>query len=327
MRSDFVLLGLLVLVPSCTPSGSPRDSASTTASAAVTTALPAPSAVAPGRSRLADLAPVHPAAKRGACPLTIEPGVGIGGVELGYTMRDLEALGLPIAQEDRSTVVTVGAMKASLLQGKVVDVWIDDVRRVDDCIALGGKAIGRSAPYEAFRERVSKCVAEAPREGGSFERCEGGGLFLGRGMGTFLQIRVRPKGDDLTLDNLAVALEDDGSSVALDPKVRARLLETCLDRRELAGYWHADKPGRGTLKIVKTDLVPGTPSFKMFGSPVEWVERGAKGESYVEVRGFSATRSKLTLSLAYPIDGVVAVATFRPAGTDWTLEQLSVSER
>ncbi len=327
MRSDFVLLGLSVLACSCTPSGAPRDTASTASSAAATTPLPALPSAAPGRSRLADLKPVHPAAKRATCPLTIEPGVGIGGVELGYTMRDLEALGLPIQRQEGSSVVTVGAMKASLLQDKVIDVWIDDVRSVDDCITLGGKAIGRGAPYEAYRDRASKCVAEVPREGGSFERCEGGGLFLGRGMGTFLQIRVRPKGDDLTLDNLAIALQDDGSAVALDAKVRAKLLETCLDRRELAPYWHADRAGRGTLKIVKTDLVPGDPSFKMFGAPVEWVDRGAKGESYVEVRALSATRSKLTLSLAYPLEGVVAVATFRPAGSDWTLDQVSVSER
>ncbi|NOU29922.1 MAG: hypothetical protein HOO96_18615 [Polyangiaceae bacterium] len=239
MRSNVVLFGLLVLAPSCTPSGAPRDTASTASSSASS----APAAPSSGKSRLAELRPVHPAAKRAICPLTIEPGVGIGGIEIGYTMRDLEALGLPIDQEPRSAVVTVGVVKASLLQGKVVDVWIDDVRQVDDCISMGGKAIGRTAPYDEFHARASKCVAEAPREGGSFERCEGGGLFLGRGMGTFLQIRVRPKGDDLTLDNLAVALEDDGSPLALEPKVRAKLLETCLDRRELAGYWHADKPG------------------------------------------------------------------------------------
>jgi hypothetical protein len=330
MRPFPTLLSLLLAA--CTPSG--------TAPKTNSTAAPPPSALAPTIpttttqaapqeyvSRLTKLTPSHVAAKRATCPLAIEPGVGIGGVELGYTLADLETLGLPIKREAGSTVVSVGAMKASLLQGKVISVWVDDVRLVDDCVSVNGKAIGRAATYDAFRALAGGCAAEAPRDGGSFERCENGGLFLGRGMGTFLQIRVHPRGDDLTLDNLESVLSDDGREVAIDAKVRARLLETILDRRELSGYWHTDRPGRGTLKIVKTDLVPGAPQFKMFGEPVQWIEKGRAGENYLEVQAFSATSSKLTVVLRYPIEGVVVRASFQGrAGTDWSVDKVAVQE-
>lgn len=335
-------LPFVCLLIACTPQGRASDPVKSAPSDAathgpMTAALPSslPSAHGPalgGQSRLSRLRPVHAAAKRALCPLSIEPGVSIGGVELGYTMEDLIKLGLGVKAEPESTVVRVGATKAALLDGKVVDVWIDDVREVRDCITIAGKSIARAAPYETYRAAFTGCVPEAARTGGSFERCEEGGVFLGSGMGSFLQVRIRPRDPELTMENFDVVMRDNGQALELTDAVRAKVLETVLDARELSKYWHVDKPGRDVLRIVKTPLVPESPSFRMFGSPVQWVDAKPASLPYVEVTELAATSSKLTMMITFPAEGIHARAVFRPMGSkvphsEWRVERVSVQER
>ncbi len=90
---------------------------------------------------------------------------------------------------------------------------------------------------------------------------------------------------------------------------------------ELAPYWHADQPGRVPVRLVVNPASSDRPVFAMFGQPVVWIERAAAtaGTAFVEVQ-FVLVDGLLELSLHYPIEGVVARATFVPVGDGWRRE-------
>jgi hypothetical protein len=166
------------------------------------------------------------------------------------------------------------------------------------------------------------------RIGGTFEKCHDGGLYVGHGMGEFLQIRVRPKA--FPFDDACAIATDDGSAVELSPRERSSIFKKTLNLSELSGYWHVDKPGRDPLRIVKTPLVVEE-SLTMFGSPVKWIAEGeaTKGSAFFVVTKLAATKTKATVAFAYPVEGLVGTAVFgRSSAVDeWRLESANVSER
>ena len=95
-------------------------------------------------------------------------------------------------------------------------------------------------------------------------------------------------------------------------------LEQLIKSAELGPYWHADQAGRVPVRIVENPNSSDRPAFTMFGAPVQWIDRSlaAAGSAYVEVE-FTLTDGVLYLRLAYPIEGVMAKATFFPDGAGW----------
>lgn len=289
----------------------------------------------PHATILSTLTPARPAAKvTGACPVTIESGVGIGGVLLGYTSADLAKLGLPIevtSGDDNEGFKKVGVTNVRLLGGKVIDVWIDDVRLVPkakaDCITIDGKSISNQAKREAFMQLANACTGEAPRTGGEFTRCNEGGLFFGYGMGDFLQIRVRSRGAEFTLDNYELVLTDDGTAAPIAAENRKQLLERVLLSKQMDAYWHQDKPGRNKLVMRKSPLFTDEPELRMFGNVMPWVAAPAATDPYIDVLELAATKSKGRLRVAFPIEGVVATATLVPSGDTWRIGTITVVEQ
>ncbi|RYE88693.1 MAG: hypothetical protein EOO75_13020 [Myxococcales bacterium] len=137
---------------------------------------------------------------------------------------------------------------------------------------------------------------------------------------------MRPRGYDFT--SACAFATDDGRPVALSAAERSALLGQALDHRSLGAYWHVDRPGRDPLRIVRTPLVPAD-ERRMFGSPVAWIEPAAAtpGTAYLTVTRLDATSTRATLTLAYPVEGVVGTFTFRRPRATWELVQGVVSER
>lgn len=277
----------------------------------------------PSGSPLSRLVPPPRPGPRAACPLTIEPGVAFGPVLLGETVADLERAGLALKKvSDTFAEVTIGAatLQVTLCQGKIIDIWIDDLRKAPACVAFGGTTFAPTIPREDLEKALGGCSDTPPRIGGAFERCQDGGVYVGHGLGTFLQIRVRPK--SFPFDNACAIASDDGSPIALSPSERNAMLAATLNLRELSPYWHVTTPGRDPLRIVRTNLVPEQP-MTMFGSPVVWIDESEakKGTAFLRITSLTATKTKAKLVFEYPIEGITGSATFaHVSGTNWRLE-------
>jgi hypothetical protein len=299
-------------------------------------AAPVASAAVPSGSPLSRLIPPARPGPRSACPLTIEPGVAFGPILLGETVADLVAAGLTVKNvtDTHAEVVLHGVdgtdptLKVTLCQGKIIDIWIDDLRKAPTCVTYAGAPVASSIAREDLEKAFGGCSDAPPRIGGSFEGCQSGGVYVGHGLGTFLQIRVRPKG--LPFDNACEIASDDGSLITLSADERKAMFRQTLNLSQLSPYWHVDLPGRDPLRIVKTSLVPEQ-ELMMFGSQVVWIDESEakKGTAFLRITGLSATKTKATLTFEYPIEGVTGTAAFAhvPSSHDWRLERGEVRER
>lgn len=338
VRSSLPLLSVavaLLAATACRQTQAPSEQPVASAKASATSAVAPPAtATAPQASGapIAKLVPPSRQGPRASCPLTIEPGVGFGPVLLGETLSDLSRAGLKIKQESETFALVELAepsstkLRVQLCQGKVIEVALDDLRKGPECVQYAGKAIPRAMPRADIEAALGGCESTPPRTGGAFERCQQGGVYVGHGMGDFVQLRVMPKG--WPFDDTCSIASDDGSLVDLSADERVDLLKKVLLLREISPHWHVDKPGRDPLRIVKTPLVR-TEALTMFGSPVSWIDESeAKaGTAFLRVTRLDATKTKATAEFAYPIEGVKGTATFKRSGREWQLEQARVSER
>jgi hypothetical protein len=318
-----LLLGLIALGAGCDhekprPTGAPD----------ATSAPPAAStAASPNASSTASTPQ-----QKGQCPLAVVPGVALGPVRLGATREDLEHLELPTKQvskyPDTTEFVEVGPIHTKLCAGKVVDAWIDDLRKAPDCVSVAGQKVDRAESRAAFQKRFSSCRDLPPREGGSFVECEGGGVRIGYGMGDFLQVRVAPKGSDI--DDTCAIVADDGTPVPLPSDVSAKLLQKTLDLDLLAPFWHSNLPGRDPLRIAKSKAATGTPELSMFGSKVVWADKAEldkKKLPYFVFDKLESSATKVTIEFSFPPEGVHGSVMFKKRFDDWQLEQKQVYER
>lgn len=328
MRSS--LLAVVALVSACHKpadpvADKPAPAASSSASAATSIATPAPSG-----SPLSKLVPPSRPGARTPCPLTIEPGVAFGPVLLGETLADLAAAGLSVKKisDTHAEVALPGGttLKVSLCEGKIIEVWIDDLRKAPACVEYAGAKVSPTVDREDLEKTLGGCTGTPPRTGGAFERCQDGGVYLGHGLGTFLQIRVHPK--SLPFDDACEIAKDDGSPVALTQAQKQKMLETTLLLKELSDHYHVKLPGRDPLRIVKTPLVADH-AIMMFGSDVVWIEESAAktGTAFFRITGLTATKTKAKLSFEYPIEGVRGTVTFAQRFGEWRYESSDVHEK
>jgi len=139
--------------------------------------------------------------------------VSFGYVDIGDTRADLDRIGIPVKELSAGggvAILEIGALDVSLCGGQVVDIWLDDLRQGPDCVLFHGSPVDRNAGREALETRIGTCVPGPPRHGGVFEKCEGGGLYLGHGMGDFLQIRVRAPGAPFDLGEECLGVSGKG---------------------------------------------------------------------------------------------------------------------
>lgn len=336
---------LLVVSGACHPAPVPGDqkviaeagvTATATPTASMGTASAGSGAAIGSGAPLGRLVPRPRSGPRLACPLAIVPGVSLGPVGLGETLEDLRrgGLGLENVTEGHADVLVPtdagppAKLGATVCAGKVIDVWLDDLRLAPPCVTLDGKAVAGTIAREELESRLGDCGPSAPRIGGAFERCAGGGAYVGHGLGTFLQLRVRPK--DYPFDDACSYATEDGALVEATAAERTTLLKATLNLSELAPYWHPSHPGRDPLRLVRTSLVSEQP-LTMFGSPVVWIDEkdAAKGSAYFKLTKLETTRTTAVVGFAYPVEGVSGVATFkrRDPSETWRLERATVSER
>ena len=337
----FALLGLGLAACQRAPSVSDRpgsldSSAAPTPSSSATTPAAVTPTTTPSGSPLSRLVPKPQTGPRLACPLAIVPGVSFGPVALGETLDDLRRGGLTVTNvsDSHADVSLPGRadpgkkLGVSLCSGKIIDIWIDDLRTAPSCVTYEGKPIAPTMPREALEKLVGGCEATSPAVGGAHERCSDGGLYVGHGMGDFLQLRVQPKAFPFR-DGCAVA-SDDGSPVELSPRERSSILEQTLNLTELSKYWHPSTPGRDPLRLVRTPLV-AEQRLTMFGSPVVWIDEAdaKKGTAFFRLTKLEATKTKAAVSFAYPVEGVAGSAVFKRASRAeaWRLESATVAER
>lgn len=303
-------------------STSPSPVASTSVS--TSTATPAPG------SPLSKLVPPARPGARTPCPLTIEPGVAFGPVLLGETLADLVAAGLTVKKTSatHAEVALPGGttLQVTLCEGKILEVWIDDLRKAPACVEYAGTKVAATIDRPDLEKLLGGCTATPPRTGGAFERCQDGGVYLGHGLGTFVQIRVHPK--SIPFDDACEIAKDDGSPVTLTQAQKQKMLESTLLLKELSDHYHVKLPGRDPLRIVKTPLV-AEHSLMMFGSDVVWIEESAAkaGTAFLRITGLSATKTKAKLSFEYPIEGVTGSVTFAQRFGEWRYESSDVKEK
>ena len=270
-------------------------------------------------------------AKGPGCPLAIVPGASLGSVKLGATRAELEALSLPVesrSKHEQTEFLEVGPVQVELCGGKVVDVWIDDLRKAPDCVTVDGKKVDLDMKREAFEALFKDCRTLPPRIGGAFVECAGGGVKVGHGLGSFIQVRVTREGS--RLDDTCAMLLDDGGHVELEPAARRKLLQRTLDLDLLASHWHRDEPGRDPLHVRKNAIVEDEPALSMFGSPVVYKGRAAldaKDLPYFEFTKLESSATKTTVRFRYPAEGVIGRAVFVKRGDEWTLEKKHVAEQ
>ena len=269
------------------------------------TATTPPASVSAG-SPLSRLVPKPQTGPRAGLPMSIVASVSFGPIALGETLEDLRRGGLVVSgvSETHADVTAAGVtLRVSLCAGKIIDIWIDDLRLTPPVLTYEGKAIAPTTPREDLEKTFGGCTAMPSRIGGAFEKCHDGGLYVGHGMGDFLQIRVRPKA--FPFDDACAIASDDGSAVELSPKDRSSIFKKTLNLSELSKYWHVDKPGRDPLRIVKTPLV-AEENLTMFGSPVKWISdaEATKGTAFFVLTKLAATKTKATIGFTYPVEGL-----------------------
>ena len=290
---------------------------------------PAASSSAPTASVMPPAA--GPLATAPGCPLAIRPGTSLGPVRLGATRAELENLGVPIkstSKQDQTEFLEVGPIQVELCGGKVVDTWLDDLRKAPDCVTVDGKKIRLDIEREKFEALFLDCRTLPPRIGGAFVECAKGGVRVGHGLGEFIQVRVAPEGSKL--DTTCAMILDDGGHVPIDAAVRAKLLQRTLDLDLLAQHWHRNEPGRDPLQVVANAVVKDEPPLTMFGSPVVFERRAkldAKNLPYFLFTKLESSATKTTIRFRFPAEGVVGYVVFVKRGDEWSLEKKHVAEQ
>lgn len=320
-----LIAGLLGLA-ACTPkTEEPVPAAPKPADAkAAPESEPAPEP-APG----AGLGPIQ----EGECPMDIVPGKSLGPVQLGMTRKQLEQTGFTLATsfedtDTRTEFINAGPYRVAMCGGLVEEVWIEDLRLGPDCATHDGKPVARDIPRDDFVKLFSDCEQAPPRIGGAFYECHDGGIWIGHGLGEFIQVRVGRPGRDLDDDCSHVL--DDGSHVPLEPAALAELVEKTVDSNELTDYWHVSEPGRRPLRIVGGDVLGAQPDFKKFGEPVEWItaeQAAADGKPFLEFTKLTTTATRATFEFRYDVEGIAGTVKYVKRHDSWQHDETSLAER
>jgi hypothetical protein len=114
----------------------------------------------------------------------------MGGIVLGADVNSLpsEARGIDKTHQ-------VHGVHFTILDGKVDDVWIDDLRALPDGAVVDGTALPPNASLDEIKRILGPCESIEGVKGGVYFRCAKG-LVLGtdwEGKGQFIQIRLRDR--------------------------------------------------------------------------------------------------------------------------------------
>lgn len=264
------------------------------------------------------------AAAEPSCPLNIVPGRSLGPLKLGEPLP-----GPPRGPAD-SDFREIGPVRARYCGGRAVDLWLEDLRTGPDCVTLNGQPLARDIALETLKTRLGDCRDLPPRIGGAFVECAAGGLRLGYGLGTFLQVRVGIPGSDF--DAECADYTDDGRPAPLPVPERDELLQRVLDLDLLAPFWHPDRPGRRPLPVLLSGPLAGIapPALTIFGEPVLWLspeDPAARKLPVFEFTRLDSTARRVRIEVRYAPEGVVGHVVFQRRGDRWLVAEKHVAER
>jgi hypothetical protein len=126
-----------------------------------------------------------------SAPLHVEivPGRSIGEVRIGGSAKDLPKR----AVVDAPGGELDGIRFLLTSDGRVEDIWIEDLRTFQRTLTYGGKTIDRKATVAQLEAAFGKCSRVEGVKGGIFYNCAAG-VALGTDFaGTILQLRVKPR--------------------------------------------------------------------------------------------------------------------------------------
>jgi hypothetical protein len=256
-----------------------------------------------------------------ACPLNAVPGVSFGDVRLGDPWPGGDAFG------ER------GPLKVRACGGRVVEVWLDDLRTAPACVQLDGRALAPKASLDEIRRRQGDCRDDPEvRIGGAFTTCANGGLRLGYGLGDFLQVRVGRPGFDL--DAECADYTDDGRAAPLSIADRDALFQRVIDLPGLAPFWHLDLPGRRPLRAAIASAVgeaqgmdAPAPSLTLGGAAVAFETGSGVGAPHFEFVALRSTARRVEIDVRHRLEGVSGTIVFRRRHDQWMLHAVNLAER
>ena len=121
--------------------------------------------------------------------IEIIPGKSIGAVALGAPVGALPK-GATVAELDGKYM----GINFTHKEGRIDDVWIDDLRKMRNPILWAGHEVPRHAKLEELKKLFGPCQTVPGLKGGMSFKCESG-ITLGcdfNGTGSFIQIRLLP---------------------------------------------------------------------------------------------------------------------------------------
>jgi hypothetical protein len=122
-------------------------------------------------------------------PVLVVPLKSMGQVTIGQDVSSLS-----VAKKDNGSVEVAPGISALIENGKVVDIWIDDLRKLNTAVNVSGVIVSPQATISDIKSALGPCAA-VPVKGGQFFNCDSG-LSIGTdfaGEGVFVQLRVKPR--------------------------------------------------------------------------------------------------------------------------------------
>ena len=128
------------------------------------------------------------------CPFEVIPGVALGVVRLGSSLEELKKSAAVTKETtyDKNAYLEAGLLRVWLRDGRVREVWLEDIRKASSCVTMAGAKIDPNVDIEALPKLFGPCHRE-DRKGGSFFHCKDATLHFGFGDGHYLQLRVSDK--------------------------------------------------------------------------------------------------------------------------------------
>ena len=124
-----------------------------------------------------------------ATPIEVIPGQGLGGIRIGTPISEISKIASINNQFGH-----LDDIEFSIMDGKVAEVWINDLRKTKAGISIEGSHFSPDLSLEEIKQQIGPCVKLTGIKGGIFFRCRSG-LLLGTDpfeTGTFIQLRVVP---------------------------------------------------------------------------------------------------------------------------------------
>jgi hypothetical protein len=108
------------------------------------------------------------------CPIEIKPGIGIGPLELGQSLNEVESLGMDMKTVQGSKdLLIVGRYSIGLNDQRKLRFIEAEIGDLPNCIYFGKHKIKKTSSGKQLAKLFLGCGKEASLEGGKSIQCDG----------------------------------------------------------------------------------------------------------------------------------------------------------